>query len=331
MNASKNQSYGIQNQSSPHEETAEFRTSIQLMGTTIILYFKGKDAEIIVEEAVRKLEDFEKRFSANSDQSQLARLRKHAFISPQKVDPDVYNLIKIGLAHSMEAESFLNIAIGPLIKLWKVGFKEANLPDPKSILKTLDLIDPHNILIDDDLETVFFNKEGMEIDLGAIAKGYFADRIMAFFKENLALSALVDIGGNVLVFGDSPKKKGYWQVGIQNPFLPRGQVVGAVQIRNQSAVTSGIYERVLKTQAKKYHHIFDSNTGYPIENDIASLTIISDSSLDCDLFTTKLFGFEANDILRHICKNKEIEGIIITKEGDLAYTKGLEDKIVFKP
>jgi thiamine biosynthesis lipoprotein len=305
----------------------EYTKIIYLMGTKITLYIKGKDAENLAKKACDMLIHYEEVFSANSDNSQLGMLKKAAALAPKKVDEELYELINIGKKHSLSENTYLNIAIGPLIKLWRIGFEEAHVPDKESIKKVLELLRPENIQLDDEEKSVYLLKEGMEIDLGAIAKGYFADKVMEFLKENGASSAMVDMGGNVLVFGESPSEGGDWKVGIQNPFLPRGNAVALVKIRNQSVVTSGIYERVLEKNGSKYHHIFDSETGYPIESNVASLTIIADKSVDCDIYTTKLFGLDATSIIRRVNKINNMGAVVITVDGNLAHTENLKGKI----
>ncbi len=305
----------------------EYRKIIYLMGTKISLYIKGEAAESLVNEACDMLKQYEKVFSANSDTSQLAMIKKAASVAPQEVDAQLFELIKIGKKHSQCENSYLNIAIGPLIKLWRIGFKEAKVPEKQDILKVLELLKPEHIHLDDEKKTVYLAKAGMEIDLGAIAKGFFADKVMEYFKENGAISAMIDLGGNVLVFGESPSQSPDWNVGIQNPFQARGNTVALVKIRNQSVVTSGIYERVFEKAGSKYHHIFDSTTGYPIESNMASLTIIADKSLDCDIYTTKLFGLDTASIIRKVNGMNGIGAIVITVDGQLAYTENLIGKI----
>ncbi len=306
---------------------SEYSKIIYLMGTKISLYFKGDDAERLVKKAEDMLLHYNEVFSANSDSSQLALLNKTAANVPQKVDDELYELIKIGKQHSLGEDTALNIAIGPLIKLWRIGFQEAQVPDKEAILSVLELLKPENIKLNDSQKTVYFLTKGMEIDLGAIAKGYFADKVMELFKKHGAVSAMVDLGGNVLVYGEAPSVAGDWKVGIQNPLLPRGNAAALVAIRNQSVVTSGIYERVLEQEGSKYHHIFNSKTGYPMESNIASLTIIADSSLDCDIYTTKLFGFDATSIIRTVNRIHDMGAIVITLDGALAYTNNLVGKI----
>lgn len=300
---------------------------IELMGTRIRLYFKGEQAPRRISEACAMLRHYEQVFSANHDQSSLYALKNTANKQPVVVEPDLYELIKIGRDHSVESDSFLNIAIGPLIKLWRVGFKEARVPSQAEINQVLDRLNPADIILNDEQQSVFFAKQGLEIDLGAIAKGYFSDKVMAFFKEKNPVSAMIDIGGNLLVYGESPKQHPEWTVGIQNPFLPRGNCVATVNIRNQSVVTSGIYERTFEHNGKKYHHIFDSCSGYPVDNNLASLTIISDKSLDCDVYTTKLFGLKPERILQTVSQIKGMAAIVITIDGQFATTPNLRDRV----
>jgi len=181
------------------------KKTLYLMGTVIKLYLTSERAEVLLDEASKMLSTFEQVFSANNDCSPLANLKKTAYKAPQKVDSNLFELIKIGKAHSLADDSLLNIAIGPLTKLWHIGFEDACVPSHEEIEAVLGLIKPECISLDEENKTVFFKKEGMTIDLGAIAKGYFCDKIMAFFIENGAVSAMVDLGGNVLVYGDSPK------------------------------------------------------------------------------------------------------------------------------
>lgn len=300
---------------------------IDLMGTRIRLYFKGDQAQKWLAEAGDRLRHYEQVFSANHDASQLSVLKTTATKEPVVVDADLYELIKTGRDHSLEPGSFLNIAIGPLIKLWRIGFNEARVPTQEEINQVLKRLDPADIVLNDEQHSIFFAKEGLEIDLGAIAKGYFSDKIMDFFKEKKPVSAMIDIGGNLLIYGESPTQNPEWDIGIQNPFLPRGHSVAKVKIRNQSVVTSGIYERTFLHNGHQYHHIFDSRSGYPVENNLASLTIIADKSLDCDIYTTKLFGLDPRRILAEVNKINGMAAIVITVDGQLATTLNLRDKI----
>lgn len=299
--------------------------SIQMMGTTIDILIDSDTPKEHIAEVCRLLELYKNRFSANDADSELMVINDNSSIAPVTVHPDLFDLIAIGKKHSLATPSNLNIAIGPLVQSWRIGFDDARVPSPQKIQKALALSKPENIILDATKQSVFLSQKGMKIDLGALAKGYIADKIMDYLKTEKVTSAMINLGGNVLVYGDNPRNdKGSWRIGIQNPKTIRGNNIGILSLKNKSVVTSGIYERHLRVGHKDYHHIFDRKTGYPIETDMASLTIVSDLSVDCEIWTTKLFGLPIMQALTTIQNTPNIEGILITKDNRLAITSGLK-------
>lgn len=298
--------------------------SIQMMGTTIDILIDSDTPKEHISEVCRLLTLYKNRFSANDADSELMVINDNSSIAPVTVHPDLFDLIAIGKKHSLATPSNLNIAIGPLVQSWRIGFDDARVPSPQKIQKALALSKPENIILDATKQSVFLSQKGMKIDLGALAKGYIADKIMDYLKSEKVTSAMINLGGNVLVYGDNPRNdKGIWRIGIQNPQKPRGNHIGSLTLKNQSVVTSGIYERRLKVGNKEYHHIFDQKTGYPIDTEMASLTILSDLSVDCEIWTTRLFGLPVMQALATIQATPRIEGILITKDNRLALTNGL--------
>lgn len=263
----------------------------EAMGTTISLAIVHDKAKVLLTEAKRRLLDYEERFSANDSDSLLMRVNAKAGLAPVQVDADLFKLIAIGRDYSLRSDVSLNIAIGPLIKLWQVGFEGANLPSEGAIQDRLALTHPADIILDDAKQTVYLAKQGMEIDLGAVAKGYFADLIKDYFLEQDVQSGMINLGGNVLLVGAHLENPGgFWRVGVQDPDQSRNHLRGIIQFQDGSVVTSGIYERHFEYQGKTYHHIFDSQTGYPVDNDLAGLTIVSKSSLVGEIYTSLYFN-----------------------------------------
>ena len=180
--------------------------------------------------------------------------------------------------------------IGPLVKLWKIGFDGANVPSPAAIKDRLALTDPYKVLLDDDNRTVFLEEAGMELDLGGIAKGYIADRIRDFWTAQGVLAGIINLGGNLLFVGQSPRRSdGQWIIGVQDPQLKRGQDLETVCQPACSAVTSGIYERFLVKDGKRYHHLLDPRTGYPLETDLSSVTVFTNQSVLGEVEAKRLF------------------------------------------
>ena len=298
--------------------------SERLMGTTITVSICHTLADEILAQCFEILRSYEHRFSANDASSELMEVNRQAGIAPVRVHPDLFELIALGTQHSQAKNSHLNIAIGPLVQTWRIGFSDARRPQQGEINQALTMIDPHRIQLDPENHTVFLTRPGMKIDLGALAKGYSADSIATFLKSQGVTDALIDLGGNILTVGQHPVKQQPWRIGIQNPVEKRGQHLLVLSVKDKSIVTSGIYERHLEVDGQSFHHIFDSETGYPVETDLASITIISDRSVDGEIWTTRLFGESPASILNTVESLPGIDTLLVSQSGKIAYTSGLQ-------
>ena len=295
---------------------------IHMMGTVIDLLIEHDNPDPIMAEAIERLRVYEHRFSANRHDSELMAINHQAGQRPVVVHPQLYDLIKIGKYHSCADDSNLNIAIGPLIQTWRIGFQDAKVPSQAEIDELLRLTNPHHIILDDQEQTVFLKESGMKIDLGCLAKGYMADLLVDFLKTAGVTAALINLGGNIVGLG--PVRQGQaekWRIGIQDPQKNRNDYVTVLDIANQSVVTSGIYERSLKKDNQTYHHIFNPKTGYPTQTDVASLTIRSKQSVDGEIWTTRLYGHQSETIIDTLNQLDDIDGIVITQTGHVLYSK----------
>lgn len=298
---------------------------VRMMGTVIDLVVNHENSEKVLEELIRRLRIYELRFSANDERSELMKVNHAAGKQAVVVHPDLFKLIEIGKKESLVEDSLLNITIGPLVQMWRIGFSDAKIPRDDRIKECLNLIDPAKIQLDESKHSVFLEEEGMLIDLGALAKGYIADLLMDYLKSQGVKSAMINLGGNIVVLGASKKsKQSGWRIGIRNPNFRVKENRACLNITNQSVVTSGIYERSIEYGGKSYHHILDSQTGYPVETDMASLTIVSDASLDGEIWTTYLFGKQSYEALEIINKLKGIECLIINNSGDVLMSELLK-------
>lgn len=307
----------------------ERNKTVHMMGTTITLSVTHPAPEKIINEMIFQLQVYEQRFSANDVRSELSEINKNAGIQPITVHPELYELTKIGKFHSVAQDSHLNIAIGPLVQTWRIGFDDARVPSEDEVQNLLNRINPHEILLDDAKQSVFLRQKGMAIDLGSLAKGYIADRLIDYLRSVEATSALINLGGNLVSFGPALKRADQqWRIGIQNPVHSRGNTQIILKLQNKSVVTSGIYERHLEKNGQTFHHIFDSQTGYPIETKIASLTIISDLSIDGEIWTTRLFGFPIEKIINILNQLEGIDGVVISNSGQVAYSEGVKALII---
>ena len=179
--------------------------------------------------------------------------------------------------------------------------------------------------------TAKLEEEGMKVDLGAIAKGYAADEVARVLKESGVEHAIVNLGGNIMTLGGNPNGNP-WRIGIQDPFNPRGDFLGVVFVKDQTVVTSGTYERYFEENGKKYHHILNPATGYPIENNLHSVSIITDKSIDGDGLSTAALLIGLEEGVKLIESLEHVEAIFITSDKKVYISSGLKNNFkIIKP
>lgn len=294
--------------------------SVQLMGTVIQLQIltSNGDAQQEIDWAVKQLKHYEQVFSANDEASLLMKVNHEAGRQAVTVPRELFWLIEVGKRYSLFEQSNLNIAIGPLVKLWHIGFKDSRRPSDQEIQARLALTNPADIHLDASTSRVYLAKMGMEIDLGALAKGYFADLIANGWKHDGVVAGMINLGGNVVVIGDNPSHEDHhWLVGLQDPAQPLGQCIRTIKLRDQSIVTSGIYQRNLQVGHQFYHHLLNPRTGYPFATDLASLSIISHTSLPGELWTSILFGHSWEYIEQVVNKTAGISAVGVWQDGSI--------------
>lgn len=259
------------------------------LGTKIVLTVYGDQYFPILSKSMKLIDGYEDRLTVNRPVSEVMSVNQAAGQTPKLVSQSTYDLIKLAVHYSRENFGF-NALIGPLVKLWKIGFSGANVPSDAAIKDRLRLIDPYQVLLDDENRTVYLEQPGMELDLGGIAKGYIADRLRDYWQSAEVPAGIIDLGGNLLFVGKSPRRPdGQWIIGVQDPQLKRGQNMETVCQSACSAVTSGIYERFLVKNGKRYHHLLDPRTGYPLETDLSSVTVFTDQSVLGEVEAKRLF------------------------------------------
>ena len=218
-----------------------------------------------------------------------------------------------------------DISVGPIVDLWAIGTENAKVPTKKEIKDKLPLVNYKDILLNDNSKSVKLAKKDMKIDLGGIAKGYAADKIYEYLKEEKLESALINLGGNIYVLGSKENNQPF-SIGVQDPTKPRGNSIGNIKVSNKSVVTSGIYERYLEKNNKIYHHMLDPHTGYPFDNNLSSVTIVSDKSIICDALSTTTFGLGVEKGLKLVENLDGVDAIFITKDKKIYLSNNLKNK-----
>lgn len=293
--------------------SSTFEYTQTLMGTTVSLTLIEADEAVakIVFNTIKLLED---KLTVNRQLSEVMSVNFAAGKHPVIVSRTVFSLIEQALNISLYPNSCFNIAIGPLVKLWKIGFKGYQVPSNAQINQQLLLTNPKDIELNSTTYSVFLKKKGMEIDLGAVAKGYIADVIKNVLSHHGIAQAIINLGGNVLAIGASPlNENGYWHIGLRKPFSINNELVGIIKVNNKSVVTSGIYERFFIQDDHLYHHIINPITGYPLNNELESVTVISNTSLEGDIYSTILYGLGVEKSREFLKKNQYLSVIFLLK------------------
>lgn len=282
----------------------------------IVAYGKNANKEV-VDNAYKEILRLDKLLSNFNGDSETARLNKEKKLL---VSNELKSVIEAGIRATKETGGCYDLTVFPLSKLW--NYKKAAVPSEDKIKEALLKIDVSNIEITGNTVTL---KNGAEIDVSSIAKGYIADYITDYLLKNGVENALVDAGGNIKVIGSPESKKDYFNIGIRNPELSGSDSLGTLKVKDKSVVTSGIYERNFEYMGKTYHHIIDTKTGYPAISDVISATVISKSSTLADAYATAIvvMGSEAGLLL--IEKTEDTECIIVTNERKIKKSEGIKD------
>ena len=272
------------------DETFITRTTYML-NTIITINIYDSTDESLLDGCLDICKKYEELFSRTIDTSEIARLNRGEIA---EVSEDTTELIEKGLFYGKLTEGAFDISIEPVSSLWDFssGSEHPLLPDSALLEAALKKVDYQKVQIQE--HKVLFMEEGMSIELGAIAKGYIADKIKAYLIEQGVGSATINLCGNMLCVGTKPSGAPF-RIGIQKPFADHSQVVGIVDIDDLSVVSSGIYERYITVDGKQYHHILNPATGYPYENGLVSVTIISPKSVDGYALSTSYFCLGLED------------------------------------
>ncbi|MGG5462872.1 FAD:protein FMN transferase [Clostridium sp. B9] len=293
------------------------------MGTLVNLTLYDKTDEKIFQKIFNEISKIEKQLSLNITTSEINEINNNAGIKPVKVSESTFNIIEKSIEISELSNGYFDITIGPLVQLWDIGTANAKVPTETEINSTIKLINFNNIILDSSNSSVYLEKEDMIIDLGGIAKGYIADIICNILIEEGVEKAIIDLGGNIFALGEK-SNKAPWNIGIQNPFENRGVPLGTLEISNKSIVTSGIYERFFEEDGVKYHHILNPKTGYPFNNDLSSVTIISDKSLDGDALSTAVFALGFSEGLKLIESLENVDAIFVTTDKEVFLSSNIK-------
>ncbi len=343
INNESTQKTNSPNSSDNNESEVEFekyQASTLAFDTIIDIVIYSDDeqyANEILKEAEQLCFYYDDLLNKTKDESLISKLNKNKQYIMKKnelteEDEILLEIIEKSLHYSDLTNGYFDITIEPLVKLWGIGDGNDTVPSAINIEETIQFVNYGNVQIknlsDDKNEIAIVLEENTTIDVGGIAKGFIADEIKQFLESSNISHGLLNFGGNVITIGSKPNGDSYL-IGIREPEEGMTDIVGAVDVIDKSVVTSGVYERYFKVGDTLYHHIIDPKTGYPSNNDLLSVTIISDKSIDGDAFSTSVFLLGLKEGLKLVDEVEGIEAMFITKDSEIFYSENFESEYKF--
>lgn len=317
---------GEQNSS---DSSQEYTSDVFAMDTYMTLTAYGENAQEAVEAGIAEIQRLDDLLSTGKDTSEVAQINANG---GGVLSEDTDYLVKRALDIYQSTNGAFDISIYPVMQLW--GFTTGNfaVPSESDLAAKLALVDAGKIILSEENgQTSISLPEGMEIDLGGIAKGYTSGRVMDVMKSYGIKSAVINLGGNAHVLGNKTDGS-QWKVGIQDPEDENGYL-GGVSVTDKAIITSGGYERyfVDEDTGVKYHHIIDPKTGYSANNGLISVTIVSADSTLADGLSTSLFVLGTEDAITYCeehCAEDGFDAIMEDEDGKLYITDGIYDDFI---
>ena len=270
-------------------------------------------------ELIRK---YDRRLSVNNPESEIYGFNHSD--GGSEFSEEVYNLIKACGEIYHDTDCRFDITIGAVSRLWSGAFLSQRLPESGAISKASAFTDYSALTFDDNSRTITKKAREQELNLGAVAKGFIADRISEYLDSTDVSGALIDLGGNIYVCGKNGKK-GNWHIGIQDP-NDSSSLIGLVEIDSGFVITSGDYQRYLISDGVRYHHILNAKTGFPSESGLRSVTVISDNGFIGDALSTACFVSGLDNGIR-LAKKYNVKAIFVTDDNKVYYSDELDGNL----
>ena len=341
--AEENEQVQDEGERDPNEPVSR---EIFAMDTYMSISAYGEEADTALDEAEEEILRLDALLAAEHDDSEIAILNQSG---GGAVSEDTAYLVRRAVTLHEETDGAFDITVYPLKELWGFTTQEYRVPSEEEIQETLpvvgtDLIELQEAAENDDAPVLVYQKEGVRIDLGGIAKGYTSARVAEIFEKH-GVHGMINLGGNVQLVGPKPDGS-LWRVAIRKPEStedgaipwlnsdsPQAEAVGQedfigiLETSGQAVVTSGGYERYFEAEGKIYHHILDASTGYPSDSDLISATVVSADGTLADGLSTSIFVMGLDRAAEYWKSHSgDFDMIVMNKNGELFATEGLRDR-----
>ena len=282
--------------------------------TTITLYgINQDDADVILDKCMNLCAYYEKLLDANNNESDIFIIN-NSNNNPVHVSDETIYLVEKAIEYSNKTNGLFDITIYSASKLWDFHENSNTIPDDANLSDAVKHVNYENIVINNTAKTITVSDPATQLDIGGIAKGYIADKITEYLKTTNISGAIVNLGGDMKLLGTKPDDS-FYTIGVNDPDGNKPPIC-ALNITDKAVATSGTYIRYIESNGVKYHHILNPETGYPINTDIVSATIITDNAIDADTLCTICILMGSKNAIPYIEKLPETEAFLITSSGE---------------
>ena len=301
-------------------EAQEAENSFFAMNTYMTFTAYGEGAEDALVDARARVEEVEALWSVTDEGSEIYRAN-HSGGEPVNVSEETAELVSFALEMAEKTDGALEPTIYPVLRAWGFTTDTKQVPSQEEINALLGDVGHEKITLDGTLLTV---PEGMELDLGAVGKGYAGDLAAEAVRVRGIECAILSLGGNIQAVGSRPDGTD-WRVGLRSPW--EDGTLGVLRVSDQAVVTSGGYENYFEDKdGNVYWHILDPETGYPAKSGLLSVTIICPQGRMGDALSTALFVMGPQKAEEYWRENGDFEMILVTEEGEILITEGVADR-----
>lgn len=302
----------------------EYTRTLKLMGSrfdiTVVADNQNQGDEYI-DLAVAEVSRIEKMISSWDSLSETSEVIRNAGIKPVKVDKELYDLIARSVKISELTDGAFDITYASMDKIWKYDGSMKRLPTEEEVKQSVEKVGYKNIVLDPEKGTVFLPQQGMRIGFGAIGKGYAADKAKQLLISKGVKAGIMNASGDLTTWGTQPDGKP-WMVGITNP-LNKDKVFSWFPLDNNAVVTSGNYEKFVEFNGKRYTHIIDPRTGWPVSG-LTSATIFAPKAELADALATSIFVMGLETGLDFVNQLPGVECVIVDDNGKIHTSENIK-------
>ncbi len=299
---------------------AKFTETAFFLDTIVSVTVYSEDDAEVLGDCLDACAQYEKIFSRTDPDSELYALNASG---SAEVSEHLLSLLETSLFYSELSGGRFDPTMGAVSAAYGFSSESPTVPPAETISEMLSHTGYEKIEIVGSRVTL--GDSEAVLDLGAIAKGYIADRLAELLREKGVQSAIIDLGGNILCLGSKPDGSDF-KVGIQYPYRGSDKIITSVPISDMSVVTSGVYQRYFEHDGQIYHHLLDPKTGYSINNGLISVSIIGEKSVDCDALSTSVFSMGLDKGMELINSTDGVWAVFITEDMDIHYSEGFAER-----